>query len=136
MCHRPVISGLLIVAAISGGACAQSIQPAGEASCREAVSALRETLSLSPQKQAERAIGVADLRYLEWYGLGSMIPGIRSQDCARSANIVKPFKGTSDALCSLEHGRLYEASYAYAEAYNRLIALEREARGLVSCRDA
>jgi hypothetical protein len=136
MSHRLVTSGLLLAAAISTAASAKNMPSEGEAWCREAVSSLRETLSLSPQDQAERAIKAGDLRYLEWYGLGSMIPGIKSQDCARVANIVKPFDGTSDALCSYEHGKLYEASYAYAEAFNRLIALEREARGLASCGDA
>jgi hypothetical protein len=134
MSHRPwQLFVLLVVAAISSTASALS---EGEAGCREIVAALRETLSLSAQEQAARAINANDLRYLEWYGLGSMIPGIKSQSCARNANIVKPFEGTSDALCSPEHSRLYDASYSYAEAYNRLIALERELRGLPNCGDA
>jgi hypothetical protein len=126
----------LSVLGISVATSAGTVPSESEAWCVEAVAALRDTLRIPPEQQAARAIKARDFRYLEWHGLGSMIPGVKSQDCARNANIIKSFEGTSDALCSLEHGRLQEASYPYAEAYNRFIAAEREARGLPSCVDA
>ena len=130
------ICTLFTAATISGAVNAQGLSLETKVWCARAVPALRETLRVSPQEQAARAIGASDLRYFEWYGLTSAIPGVKSQECARQANIMKPFEGTSDALCSEEHHDLYKRSYAYAESYNRHIALERRARGLATCNDA
>ena len=127
---------LFTAAGISSAVNAQGMSMETKVWCARAVPALRETLRASPQEQAARAIGANDLRYFEWYGFASAVPGIRSQECARQANIIKPLEGTSDALCSEEHRDLYKRSYAYAEAYNQHMALERKARGLTICNDA
>jgi hypothetical protein len=124
------------LAIITGDACSQDTAASAMAWCANAVPALRKTLSVPPKEQAKAAASTGDLRYLEWYGFYSFIPGVRSQQCAREGRITKPFEGTSDALCSPEHSRLYDQSYAYAEAYNQQLANERRSRGQATCSDA
>jgi hypothetical protein len=126
----------VIALAFSAVARAQGVSTATKAWCAQAVPALRQALRIAPAASAERAIAANDLRYLEWYGIGSAVPGVKNQACVREARILKPFEGTSDALCSEEHRALYEQSHAYAEAYNERIAEARKARGLVNCNDA
>jgi hypothetical protein len=103
--------------------------------CARAVQALRETLRVPSQEQAMRAAANADLRYLEWFGFASEIPGIKSRQCVGEAHLSKPFEGTTDALCSNEHLRLWNQSASYAKEFNRYIAIEREKRGLKSCNE-
>jgi hypothetical protein len=122
--------------ALTSGANGQGMSTETKAWCERAVPALREALRVPPKEQAERSAATRDLRYLEWFGVGSAIPGVKSQACVREALISRPFEGTSDALCSEEHRKLYEQSYSYAEAFNRQMAAERAKRGLKSCNDA
>jgi hypothetical protein len=121
---------------LTSGANAQGMSAETKAWCERTVPALRETLRTPPKEQAERSAATRDLRYLEWFGIASAIPGVKSQACVREALISRPFEGTSDALCSEEHRKLYEQSYSYAEAFNRHMAVEREKLGLKSCNDA
>ena len=104
-----------------------------ESLCSSSVMSLRTTLSVEPQVLAESAATASDYRYLEWFGLVSVIPGIADQQCVRNGKFHKWFEGTSDALCSEEHQVLYERSYTYAEHYNRHMALLRKTQGLDPC---
>ena len=132
----PILALWMMFVALTSGASAQVLSAEAKAWCERAVPALRETLRVPPKEQAERAAAAQDLRYLEWFGVASAIPGVKSQACVRETLMSKPFEGTSDALCSEEHRKLYEQSYSYAEAFNRHIAVERARRGLKSCNDA
>jgi hypothetical protein len=114
---------------------AQSNTGAGalEALCTRGVASLRESLKHEPQALAARAASGGDLRYLEWFGFYSAIPGVANQQCVREGKFFKWFEGTSDVLCSEEHRVLYERSHAFAERYNRAMASLRTAKGLESC---
>lgn len=101
--------------------------------CSSSVMTLRTTLSVEPQVLAESAATAGDYRYLEWFGLVSVIPGIADQQCVRNGKFHKWFEGTSNALCSEEHQVLYERSYIYAEHYNRHMALLRKTQSLDPC---
>ena len=135
--RHALLRALVAAVALACGAeaPAQGAAPAAKAWCERAVPALREALRTAPTTSAERAIAANDLLYLEWYGLGGIVPGVKGWECARKAKIVKPFEGTSDALCSKEHGLLVEQGRAYAEAYNQRIAAARKAVGLLTCDD-
>ena len=108
------LTGTLIAAA-SCGVNAQGLSSDTKAWCARVVPMLRETLREEPREQAAKAASLSNLRYLEWYGIASAIPGVKSQSCVREHRLSRPFEGTSDALCSQEHRELYERSYAYAE---------------------
>ena len=104
--------------------------------CSKAVPSLRETLRVAPVQRAEQAAMAGDYRYLEHWGFGSTIPGVKDQECVRKAKVFKYFYGTTDHLCSDQHAKLYNKTYEYAELYNRSITKERALRGLQSCNDA
>jgi hypothetical protein len=104
--------------------------------CSEEVPALKTMLAAAPEVRAQKAITRGDLKYLEWYGFVSAIPGVVNQQCARTQNIIKPFIGTSDVLCTSEHKKLYELSYPFAEKYNKAISVQREVLKLQTCQQA
>ena len=137
-CSARLFVYILCVGSLLLSSCAftQSTSPQSSAWCTQAVPALRAAMSTPPNVSAAGAASAGDLRYLEWYGIASAVPGVRSQQCAREIGAIKAFEGTSDALCSAEHGALYEKSYPYAEAYNAQMVFERKARGLKTCNDA
>jgi hypothetical protein len=124
----------LLAAATLSGACAPTAQesPAVTA-CLANVPALREAIVAGPASLAERFAAQGDLRYLEWHGIGALVPGVRDQDCVRKGNHFRWLTGTSDAVCSEEHRRLYEQSYKFAEAYNASMAVIRARAGLPVC---
>lgn len=104
--------------------------------CSRAIPVLRETLLVEPSKQAAKSAASNEFRYLEWYGFMSAVLGIKSQSCVREAHLSRPFEGTSDALCSEEHRKLYEKTYKYAETFNQHMSVERKKRGFPTCDDA
>ncbi len=101
--------------------------------CGPDAAALRESLKFAPELLAQRSADNSDFNYLEWHGLGSVIPGISSQKCVREGKFHKWFRGTSDAICSKEHQVLYERSYTFAEKHNKRMAALRLAKGLATC---
>jgi hypothetical protein len=127
---------LQLCLAVAPFASAQGMNAEVKAWCARAVPALKNALEVQPEKGAQSAAASGDLRYLEWFGVASAVPGIRSQSCVQKHRLSKPFEGTSDSMCSEEHRALYERSYAHAEAFNRQMSLERKKRGLRSCDDA
>lgn len=135
-CASLAILTLKLCIVLPLAATAQGMSVETKAWCARVVPILRETLKVDPKESARRAANKGDLRYLEWYGFASAIPGVKSQACVRARRLSKPFEGTSDALCSEEHRELYEKSHSYAEAFNQQMAMERRRRTLVSCDDA
>ena len=138
------LSAILAVANLALGAVAtfqlpasaQGMSSEAKAWCKRAVPALREVLRQDPAKAAKSASDAGDLTYLEVHGFAAHIPGIKDQQCARTSVSAKLLEGTSDALCSPEHGELQGPARRFAEAYNLHMAAERRARGLVTCHEA
>ena len=115
---------------------AQGMSAETKAWCERVVPLLRQALTVDPTARAAQAAQAGDMKYLQWYGVVSAVPGIKSQTCVQEARLSKPFEGTSDALCSEEHRVLYERTHSYAEAFNRQMAIERKKRKLRTCDDA
>jgi hypothetical protein len=139
--HTVILLFALTVSAISHVAIAQTpsqtelakIRAQTDQWCKVAAPALQKTMRQAPEKLAQQTAKTGDLRYLEWHGLYSTAPGIKSPDCAKAGHLTKVFQGTSDAVCSQEHADLNKKSYAYAEMYNTVIAAERSKRHLKTC---
>ena len=117
-------------------ALAQSMPSETKSWCQRVVPALKEFLRQDPAKAAMVASDGGDLTYLEVHGFAAYIPSVKDQLCARTAKVVRLLEGTSDALCSTEHGELQGPAHRFAESYNMHIALQRKARGLVTCNGA
>jgi hypothetical protein len=130
MWQRPLSAVALVGLAL---ACSAAPGEARQHLCSRGVESLREALASEPRALAARVAGSGDYRYLEWFGIGSVVPGIGDQECVRKGGFLRWFEGTSDAVCSEQHAALYERSYAFAEQYNVAMASLRESKGLAAC---
>jgi hypothetical protein len=131
------VTGIAFAAAIAfhSKVSAQGMSSETKTWCQRVVPALREVLRQDPAKAAKVASDSGDLTYLEVHGIGAYIPSVKDQLCARNARVVQLLEGTSDALCSTEHGELQGPAQQFAKTYNMHIAIQRRARGLMTCNE-
>jgi len=91
--------------------------------CDEEVQALRWLEKADATLNAREALKNGNQKLMAVYGFTLYIPGVEGKQ-AKSAyddgNYIA-IEGTTDALCSEEHGKLNSLALNYAESYNQVL---------------
>jgi hypothetical protein len=89
----------------------------------DAVVKLKWIESANPDLDARQAIKRKDFRLRAIYGYSLIVPGVKQADYDEYQKKfgINPIEGTSDSFITVEHARLNQLAYKYAQKYNEVI---------------